>query len=337
MRQHTNSFDLVRLVAAGLVVWSHQYALLGLPEPAVAVLRTSFGGLGVLIFFAVSGYLNTVSISRSRSVPIFLLNRALRIYPALLVCVVLTATLGLFVASDLRAYVSLQLASFIVKDSTLFFGVRAGVPGVFEANAFPEALNGSIWTLPYEAKMYVVLALGMALCRYRTSAPLVVFAGAGTLALCAVVGLIAPRPETFWLTFSTLFLAGSAVAAAEAVVGLPLAIAALAGFALLFAALGDHYLAWELFVAAFVVAVGAIKPPRWLVPPLDLSYGIYLYSFPVQQISATLTTNFWLALAFSSVITFALALFSALTVERLALGLKPKLRAAWQAELPSKA
>ena len=111
--------------------------------------------------------------------------------------------------------------------------------------------------------MYVVLALGMALCRYRTSTPLVLFAGAAILALGAVVGLIAPPPETFWLTFSTLFLAGSALAAAEAVVGLPLAIAALAGVALLFAALGNHYLAWELFVAALVVAIGAIRPPRW--------------------------------------------------------------------------
>ena len=37
LRQHTNAFDFIRLFAAGLVVWSHQHALMGLPEPVVSV------------------------------------------------------------------------------------------------------------------------------------------------------------------------------------------------------------------------------------------------------------------------------------------------------------
>jgi peptidoglycan/LPS O-acetylase OafA/YrhL len=86
MRQHANGFDLFRLAAAVLVLWSHQHALMGLPEPTVAVLQGSIGGLGLYIFFAVSGYLNTISASRHRSMLVFLFNRALRIYPALAVC-----------------------------------------------------------------------------------------------------------------------------------------------------------------------------------------------------------------------------------------------------------
>jgi hypothetical protein len=50
---------------------------------------------------------------------------------------------------------------------------------------------------------------------------------------------------------------------------------------------------------------------EWLQSPLDLSYGVHLYAFPVQQVSAMLFTNFWLVLAFSMVVTFALAMLSA--------------------------
>jgi peptidoglycan/LPS O-acetylase OafA/YrhL len=66
--------------------------------------------------------------------------------------------------------------------------------------------------------------------------------------------------------------------------------------------------------------------PKWLRPPLDLSYGLYLYAFPLQQISAALIGDFWLALAFSTSITFALALMSALFIERPALRLKTQLQ-----------
>ena len=72
-RQHTNTFDFIRLFAAGLVVWSHQHALMGLPEPVVEVFQNSFGGVGVLIFFAISGYLNTLSVVRHKSMLTFLM------------------------------------------------------------------------------------------------------------------------------------------------------------------------------------------------------------------------------------------------------------------------
>jgi peptidoglycan/LPS O-acetylase OafA/YrhL len=329
LRQHRNAFDLIRLFAAGLVVWSHQHALLGLPEPTVGVLRTSFGGLGVFIFFVVSGYLNTLSVSRHNSVRVFLLNRALRIYPALAVCVAFTVVLGFFAASDLRAFVSPKLLSYLVKDTTLFFGVKAGVPGVFEANKYPEALNGSIWTLPYEVKMYVVLVLYLAIFRYSLAALLMAFAGFSVIAIVVALGIL-PLPnveyDEFWLQFSTLFLAGSAVAAAQMVAGLPFAIGGLILLTLLFAGIGQAFLAWQLLLTATVIAAGSIRLPKWLRPPLDLSYGIYLYAWPVQQISAVLTNDFWLALVFSTTIIFALALMSALFIERPALRLKTELQ-----------
>jgi peptidoglycan/LPS O-acetylase OafA/YrhL len=323
LRQHTNAFDLIRLGAASLVLWSHQHAIMGLHEPFVDVLGASYGGLGVYIFFAVSGYLNTQSLAQHRSVQVFLLNRALRIYPALAACVAFTVVLGFLVASDRHAYVGIKLVSYIVKNVTLFSGVKMGIPGVFESNAFPEALNGSLWTLPYEVRMYVVLALCLVAARYNLALPLIVFAGAGIITILGTVGLVPALPRSnFWVVFSTMFLAGSVVAGAQAFAGLPVAIGALAAIALAFAGVGEKILAWQLLLTAVVIAVGCIALPKRLRLPLDLSYGIYLYAFPVQQLGATLFTDFWPALAFSTVVTFALALMSALFIERYALRLK---------------
>jgi peptidoglycan/LPS O-acetylase OafA/YrhL len=323
LRQHTNAFDLIRLVAAGLVLWSHQHALMGLREPSVDVLGASYGGLGVYIFFAISGYLNTRSLAQHRSVRVFLLSRALRIYPALAACVVFTVILGFLVATDREAYLSVKLLSYIAKNVTLFSDVEVGVPGVFESNKFPEVLNGSLWTLPYEVKMYVMLVLCLAAMRYNLVLPIIVFAGAALIAILGTVGLLPALPRNnFWVIFSTLFLAGSAVGAAQAFAGLPVAIGAIAAMALAFAGIGEKLLAWQLLLTGLVIAVGCIAVPKRLRLPLDLSYGIYLYAFPIQQVSATLFTDFWRALAFSTIITLVLALMSALFIERYALQLK---------------
>ena len=196
LRQHTNAFDLIRLVAAGLVLWSHQHALMGMREPFVAVLGASYGGLGLYIFFALSGYLNTGSVAQHRSMQVYLFNRALRICPALAACVVFTVIVGFFVATDRDAYVSVKLLSYIAKNVTLFSDVKMGVPGVFESNAFPQALNGSLWTLPYEVKMYVVLAVCLAVTRYNLVLPIIVFTGGCVITLLGTAGLLPCFPAT---------------------------------------------------------------------------------------------------------------------------------------------
>ena len=56
MHHRQNNFDLVRVLAALFVLISHQHALNGLPEPTFLNVHT-IGGLGVLIFFSISGFL----------------------------------------------------------------------------------------------------------------------------------------------------------------------------------------------------------------------------------------------------------------------------------------
>ena len=103
MNQRAGNFDLMRLVAASLVFWSHQYSITGFKEPVVPWVG-SLGGFAVYVFFAISGYLNSQSVVRSRSSAQFLISRAFRVYPALIVCVVLCVVMGAFVSNVLRKW-----------------------------------------------------------------------------------------------------------------------------------------------------------------------------------------------------------------------------------------
>jgi peptidoglycan/LPS O-acetylase OafA/YrhL len=84
-----NNFDALRLFAALLVLVSHAFALAGSTEPSVG--GFSLGGVGLYIFFAISGYLVTQSWTREPRLAPFFTKRALRILPALLAVSLLTA------------------------------------------------------------------------------------------------------------------------------------------------------------------------------------------------------------------------------------------------------
>lgn len=198
-------------------------------------------------------------------------NRALRIYPALAVCVVFTVILGLSLPPICTLLSATSCYPTSSRTPRYFLESKRGYR-LFEGSPFPEALNGSLWSLPYEVKMYVVLVLCLAATRYNLAVPIIVFAGA---AVMTGVGILPTLPEvSYWIAFSTLFLAGSVVAAAQVFVGLPLAISALVVVAMLFAGLGEHVLTWELLLTAIVIIIGCLRLPKWLRPPLDLSYGI---------------------------------------------------------------
>ena len=54
-----------------------------------------------------------------------------------------------------------EVFDFINRNSTLLFrNIRYDLPGVYVNNPYKNAVNGSLWTLPYEVKMYGYLFLG---------------------------------------------------------------------------------------------------------------------------------------------------------------------------------
>jgi peptidoglycan/LPS O-acetylase OafA/YrhL len=71
--------------------------------------------------------------------------------------------------------------------------------------------------------------------------------------------------------------------------------------------------------ALATILIGKIGPPVWLRPPLDISYGIYLFAFPVQQLIASYGLSLWPSMALSLAVTTPLAILSAIFIEQPAL------------------
>src|SRR4051812_942949 len=155
-----NSFDFVRFSAAILVIFSHTFYLDPISQSTAG--EVVMGRTAVIIFFITSGFLVTMSIDRSQSWAAFVKARFLRIYPALIVVVVLTV----FVLGPLMT--TLSLGSYFSSPDTygyfrvlLLRQVTYPLPGVFGSSPrFGNEVNSSLWTLLYEVLAYA-LVLGL--------------------------------------------------------------------------------------------------------------------------------------------------------------------------------
>ena len=337
--QHQNNFDFIRVVAALCVVCSHQFALNGLSEPSVLNVH-SLGGFGVLLFFSISGFLVMQSWAADPNVLRFAAKRFLRIWPGFAVVIVLTVlVLGPFVSTlSLSDYYAHPVVKAYFKNLT--FDLQDQLPLTFVGNAMPTAINGPIWTIPLEVKCYMALALlGLVgLLRVRWVVTLLTVAAVFVYAIreprgdSVVMALHWTLNQRFLLEFGLFFFAGVIIFKLGVTATRTRAITVLAlcwvaaGIAL---ALDRAFLALWLAVPVTTLIIGTASTPylRRAGRFGDISYGLYVYAFPVQQ------TLIWLykdRLSWSMlfllvlVVTTGLALASWHGVEKWALRLKPR-------------
>ena len=337
-----NNIDFIRMVAALFVLYSHQHALMGLPEPSVLGAH-SLGGFGVLVFFSISGFLVAQSWHADPSFYRFALKRMLRIWPAMAVAVLLAAlVLGPMVSKlPLREYYAHPLIDEYLLN--LQFTVRDALPLQFTGSAIAGAVNGSLWTIPLEVKCYAALLLlgVVGALRIKWVAPLL------TLAAAAVYFYLFPQMDdllarfgqtattNFLMQFSLFFFAGVSLyslgihhLSARAQLAAGALVLVVASLALL---LGRPLLALWLTIPTLTLLFGITATPgvRSAGRFGDMSYGIYIYAFPVQQTFIWLykdSLGFWQLLAASAAVTVVLAFLSWHLVENPALRFKPKRR-----------
>lgn len=161
-----NHFNLIRMILSFLVFFCHCYALrfgkvANVMDPISGLIGHWIGDLAVDGFFALSGYLVTGSLLRSTSFLRYLMARVLRIYPGLIVMLVLLiGFMSTMSTVPLKQYLlSRETLTLILQNSTLVFNVRYNLPGVFADNLYPRAVNGSLWTLPYEVRFYLLIGV----------------------------------------------------------------------------------------------------------------------------------------------------------------------------------
>lgn len=158
VNEHSNNFDAIRLMAALLVLVSHQLFLLGRTQPFIA--GRTLGEIGVFVFFVISGYLVAESWCRDPHLVRFGLRRFLRIWPALAVATVLIALAGILITTlPVDGYIGYATWHFIVRNLQL--RIVYDLPGVFATSpaGAMSAVNGSWWSIPLEMKCYLYLAV----------------------------------------------------------------------------------------------------------------------------------------------------------------------------------
>jgi peptidoglycan/LPS O-acetylase OafA/YrhL len=283
----TNNFTLLRLFAATLVILAHAYPLTGSSDVDWFEQFTgrTFGWAAVSVFFVISGYLITQSLMRNPSLLRFARARALRIFPGLIVCVLLTTVLlGVFVSNDDQFFARFQTAFYVVGNATLM-KVNYVLPGVFASNPYPDAVNGSLWTLPIEVACYVGAAILFTLAGKRLGLSI-----AGLLAglLCVYALDLAPDNHRVRLAFA--FLLGMAYAASPVrLEWWHTGLAVLAAGVLLSTRFNAPALNLALAVTTLWFAFADTpRLTRVSVAIPDWSYGVYIYAFPVQQTVAML-------------------------------------------------
>lgn len=355
-----NNFDLLRLLAAAFVILGHSFDLLNLPEPFPHLPGLSWGTLGVLVFFSISGFLVTRSWDYTPRLGLFVLNRALRLMPGLIVALLLTAlVLGpLVTALPVHAYLNDPGTKGYIFNNAMFQSTYQ-LPGVFLHNVYPAAVNGSLWTLPVELKAYTILLLcGLLGLAVHWRPVMIAFAVYAVLAVddsvrsslpganefvALLVQIPIPKPEVtaaavgeftiYALLFgsfavgATLYWLRRWIPASWPLAGTAAAICAAVSL------LGGQ--AAELafmIVTPYLVLVLAYRTTRMARMPRrmgDYSYGIYVYGFPIQQTISHLLhlTSGWLMFVISLPLSLAAGALSWRFVESPALSLKRRLTA----------
>lgn len=310
---HHNNFNLLRLVAALLVIVSHSFTLLQKHDPLTRFNPSlNLGGLAVGIFFLISGFL----IYKSRvknDVFQYFKNRILRLYPGLLVCLAISF---LFIYPFFTKYSFFEY--FQTPDVwdgfgrslfLLFEKFGFAIPGFFPNNYTPDDFNGSLWSLPLEFSMYCILALLI----WKNSQKwlnLALILGVYILFQFGIpVYTLDPvyHPIT-WVNnlveatvifktlhlndvvyFGSYFMAGSLVAILLGNRKIPhfVGIPALALGLFLSVAYGMQYFQYQIpILAVGVFYIGLLNWPlasKHIAKFGDLSYGIYIYGYVIQQ------------------------------------------------------
>ncbi len=298
---HKNSFDLLRIIFATSVLFTHAYPIAGLDNNdflgQISHDTFHYPSVAVPGFFIISGYLVIQSLHRSSSANDYLLRRFARIYPGLFVMLFLTVSLGWAVYSgSFTKYVfDRQIYIFFAKNMLMLH--KHMIYGFFASSPAAAIVNVSIWSIPYEVIFYLILISFFKIPKQKHFA----------VALGAYVFLLLNFILTYHqigipnksfqnisvyniFKYGSFFFGGVALglkpdfARSYRKILLPVFSILLI---VLFCCSSLPFYLLNLFLPLFVISLSMFEAPVWINNILqktgDPSYGIYIYGFTVQQ------------------------------------------------------
>lgn len=323
-----NNFDLIRLLLSLTVFLVHSYQLSLKPELKII---TSFLNSEVAInsFFIISGFLISLSYERSKSTIDYITKRIRRIYPAYFFVVVLCAIMAAALSEmPPSRYFSADLIKYLLANLSFLNLLHPELPGVFTDNHV-TAVNGALWSIRFEVTFYLLIPIIGAFFHLRSK-----HLGFLLIFICIFLSYV-------FLDFISSRLNNEALSLLA--FHLPVQLLCFMCGAFLF-----HYFDFfeKNFLRAFLVSVICYVINKYLNIPLltpiflsvicifiacnfiylgnfgkfgDLSYGVYLWHFPVLQTLISLKmfdSNPYIFLLAATIIVLVLAFLSWHIIEK---------------------
>jgi peptidoglycan/LPS O-acetylase OafA/YrhL len=330
-----NALNAWRLtLALGVILW-HAFPLTGrhLPFAAHQLLSQAW----VDGFFAISGFLITASWLGNPRLRDYSLARCLRILPGLWVCLAVTAfviapvSVAIQGGSAARLLLSSAPVKYVVKNSAVAY-VQFDIGGTPRGIPFPGMWNGSLWTLQYEVLCYIAVAgLGLVgLLGRRWFLPTAMALAVPWAALASYTLDGVPTVAQNGARFAVMFLAGALLHHFRNVIPARWSLVAVGVAVVLVASLlPDYRLVAAIPLAYAIIVSGALIHNERFRLRNDLSYGVYIYACPTQQLLVICGLGILNPIVFTiiaAVATLPLAAMSWFSVEKPAMALKARLR-----------
>lgn len=326
-----NNFNVIRIIASIMVIYGHMSAIMGVPVHTVYGQAVST--IAVKIFFIISGYLITKSFISDSNFASYMVKRVFRIFPGLIAVVLFAvAVVGpVFTSLPLKEYIANPATRLYLRNIVLH--PIYSLPGVFENYTYPNAINGSLWSLPVEFAMYLLLPLLIVIYKkLKILKPGILVTA--ILFLIVDVVKIAVYPDlrcvvwgnniADWLTLIPYFFIGSFMSFKEfkKYFNLQLATALLVVGALISVDYAKSEILLFITLPYFILSFALCEKPLFCgwFKKCDFSYGLYLYGFIIQQVLYNALKQYNLSLnvmtLISIAVTFVFAVLSWYIIEK---------------------
>jgi peptidoglycan/LPS O-acetylase OafA/YrhL len=328
--RHANNFQALRWIAASLVILAHAHGIRGFQDEYFRFTGLELGWSAVVMFFTISGYLISASVQRHPAGE-FWKARFLRIFPGLIVCTAITGVI-------ISAFSTLSFADYFTNHQTLRYIFGSGtllsmeysLPGAFQNNVLKFA-NGSLWTLRYEVAAYFILFM-LFVVSSRAGikfANIIVVCGVacaiGYLVPVALGRSIPVQASNIFSLFIPFSIGAWFQATRQNTPNVVLILVVLSLSAVLAGTSQGMIIATaSVAVLTLWIAFGVKRMFAGLNAFPDYSYGIYIYAYPVQQMTSVLLPgwNPFIHVVVSFAVTIVPASLSWHFIEKPALALK---------------
>ena len=301
-----NNFNILRFVASMMVVLGHMSHLIGVEVNIF--LGQAVSTIAVKIFFLISGYLIANSFINDSNIIRYAIRRFFRIIPGLIGVVFFALFIvgPIFTTLSIKEYFTSSITWSYLKNIVLY--IQYFLPGVFESNPYPNAINGSLWTLPVEVMMYFFVPILFLVFRKLNRIKVVAVLAIITELLCLFFGYI--KPGSYFVIYGTDIISSLSIIPYFFVgiiftskkirkyLNLQLATGLICILEMVNISSLKAEIALFIVLPYFVLSFAFTENPLFVkcFSKNDFSYGIYLYGFVIQQVIVEVLFDYQLSL-----------------------------------------